>query len=268
MDEQTLSIMTARLEDRGRHPLFARVIDEYLTKLALVGSEAILDLGCGTGMAARAIARYPKVSGPITAIDISSHLVEAGKRLAHDEGLDGRIDFRVGDAHLLGLPEDSFDIVVMHTLISHVADPMTVLIEARRLLKPGTGRLVVFDGDYASWTFATEAADGGESTDRAIQQGLVAQPRVMRAMPRLLATAGFALLSSRAHIVADIGRSDFFAGSLPTFRVLLPRAGQLSEQEANLFIDELERASAENRFFGASNFYTYIARHDAIAHSG
>jgi ubiquinone/menaquinone biosynthesis C-methylase UbiE len=29
----------------------------------------------------------------------------------------------------------------MHTLISHVADPMTVLIEARRLLKPGTGRL-------------------------------------------------------------------------------------------------------------------------------
>jgi predicted TPR repeat methyltransferase len=75
MDERTLSIMTARLEDRGRHPFFNRVIDEYVTELALDGAEALLDLGCGTGIAARAIARHQEVSGPITAIGISAHLV-------------------------------------------------------------------------------------------------------------------------------------------------------------------------------------------------
>ncbi len=55
----------------------------------------------------------------------------------------------------------------MHTLISHVADPASVLAEARRLLRPG-GRLAVFDGDYASLTCATDAPDGGEATDRAV----------------------------------------------------------------------------------------------------
>jgi hypothetical protein len=30
--------------------------------------------------------------------------------------------------------------------------------------------------------------------------------------------------------------------------------------DANAFVDGLERDSAENRFFGASNFYTYLAR--------
>ena len=34
----------------------------------------------------------------------------------------------------------------------------------------------------------------------------------------------------------------------------------MTEAEATAFVDGLERASAENRFFGASNFYTYLAR--------
>jgi hypothetical protein len=36
----------------------------------------------------------------------------------------------------------------------------------------------------------------------------------------------------------------------------------MSQAEADAFVDGLERASAENRFFGASNFYTYVARRD------
>ena len=105
MDAQTLGVIVTRLEARGRHPFFLRAIAEYMDELALAGTESILDLGCGTGVAARAIARRPEVRGPVTAIDISGHLVEAGRRLAEEEGLGGRIDFRVGDAHGLGLPE-------------------------------------------------------------------------------------------------------------------------------------------------------------------
>ncbi|MBP0444809.1 methyltransferase domain-containing protein [Roseomonas sp. SSH11] len=263
MDEQTLGVIATRLEARGRHPFFLRVIDEYMGELSLTAGESVLDIGCGTGVAARAIARRPDMHGPITAIDISEHLVKAGRRLAEEEGLGDRIDFRVGDAHGLGLPEGGFDVVVMHTLISHVADPAAVLAEGKRLLRPGTGRMVVFDGDYASLTLATDAADGGEATDRAVQRGIIAQPRVMRAMPRLLAEAGLGLLWSRAYVVADIGRADYCAPMITSFRVLLPKVGVMTEAEANSFADGLERASAENRFFGASNFYTYLAGRSA-----
>jgi SAM-dependent methyltransferase len=263
MDDQTLAVVAERLEARGRHPFFARAIDDYMDHLALAGPESVIDLGCGTGVAARAIARRPEVEGTVTAIDISPHLVAAAKRLAAEEGLGGRIDFRVGDAHGLGLPEGGFDVVVMHTLVSHVADPAAVLAEGRRLLRPGTGRLVVFDGDYASLTLATDAPDGGEATDRAVQRGMIAQPRVMRSMPRLLAAAGLGLIWSRPYVVADIGRADYCAPMIASFRVLLPKVGAMSQAEADAFVDGLERASAENRFFGASNFYAYVARRGA-----
>ncbi len=260
MDEPTLGVMATRLEARGRHPFFLRAIEEYMDELALTGAESILDIGCGTGVAARAIARRPEVRGRITAIDISPNLVATGRRLADEEGVGDRIDFRVGDAHGLGLPDGGFDIVVMHTLVSHVADPATVLAEGRRLIKLGMGRIVVFDGDYASLTLATDAPDGGEATDRAVQRGIIAQPRVMRAMPSLLAQAGLGLFWSRSYVIADIGRADYCAPMIASLRVLLPKAGAMSEAEATAFVDGLERASEENRFFGASNFYTFIAR--------
>ncbi len=264
MDEGTLAVMAERLEVRGRHPFFVAAIGEYTDRLALAGTEAILDLGCGTGVAARTIARRPDARGPVTATDISPHLVEAGRRHAEQEGLGGRIDFRTGDAHGLGLPEGGFDVVVMHTLISHVADPASVLAEARRLLRPGTGRLVVFDGDYASLTFATDAPDGGEATDRAVQRGLIAQPRVMRAMPRLLAGAGFSLDWSRPFILAEIGRqADYFGGFCAAFRVLLPKAGAMTAAEADAFVGGLERDMAEGRFFGSCAFYAYVALRSA-----
>lgn len=113
----------------------------------------------------------------VTAIDINPHLVEAACRFATEEGSGGRIDFRTGDAH--GLPEGGLDVAVMHTLASPVADPAAVLAEGRRLPKPGTGRLVVFDGDHASLTLATDASDGGETTARTVRQGIIAQPRMM-----------------------------------------------------------------------------------------
>jgi SAM-dependent methyltransferase len=260
MDEATLAVMAERLEIRGKHPFFVAAIGEYTDRLALAGTEAILDLGCGTGVAGRTIARRPDARGPVTATDISPRLVEAGRRLAEQEGLGGRIDFRVGDAHGLELPEGDFDMVVMHTLISHVADRASVLAEARRLLRPG-GRLAVFDGDYASLTSATDAPDGGEATDRAAQSGLIAQPRVMRAMPRLLAGAGFTLDWSRAYILSEIGRrADYFGGFCAAFRVLLPKAGAMAVAEAEAFVDGLERDMAEGRFFGSCNYYAYVAR--------
>jgi ubiquinone/menaquinone biosynthesis C-methylase UbiE len=260
MDAKTLDVMAERLEARGKHPFFARAIGDYMDELGLRGPGSLLDLGCGTGVAARTIARRAEVQGPITAIDISPHLIEAARHLAEQEGLGGRIDFRTGDAHGLGLPDGGFDVVVMHTLISHVANPAAVLAEGRRLLRPGTGRLVVFDGDYASLTMATDAPDGGEATDRAVQQGIIAQPRVMRAMPRLLANTVLDLIWSHAYVVADIGRADYFAPLITSLRVLLPKVGVMTEAEADVFADALDRASDENRFFGASNFYTYMAQ--------
>jgi ubiquinone/menaquinone biosynthesis C-methylase UbiE len=263
-DEKSLLAIAARLEARAKHGFFRQVVGDYLSALELSGSESVLDLGCGTGAIARMIASRDDCNGRITAIDISPYLVETGKRLASEEGLAGKIDFLTGDAHSMSELRGQFDVLIMHTLVSHVVDPSTVLHEARRLLHP-EGRIVVFDGDFDSLTYATDAPDGGAETDRLQAIAGHTQGRVMRLMPRLLSDNGFRLEWSRAYVAADIGRADFWSSSLPALRVLLPSAGVMSEREAGDYVDKLESASMNNTFFASCNFYTMIARGNQTA---
>ncbi|AXF05499.1 methyltransferase domain-containing protein [Paraburkholderia hospita] len=258
-DEKSLLAIAARLEARAKHSFFQQVVGDYLGALALGGNESVLDLGCGTGAIARMIASRDDRIGRVTAIDISPYLVETGKRLASEEGLADKITFLTGDAHSIDELQSQFDVLIMHTLVSHVVDPSTVLQEARRLLHPD-GRIVVFDGDFESLTYATDAPDGGAETDRLQAIAGHTQGRVMRLMPRLLSDNGFRLEWSKAYVAADIGRSDFWSSTLPALRVLLPSAGVMSEREASDYVDKLESASLKNTFFASCNFYTMIAR--------
>jgi hypothetical protein len=82
----------------------------------------------------------------------------------------------------------------------------------------------------------------------------------MRQMPWMLNQNGFRLEWSRAYVAADIGRADFWKSSLSTFRTLLPKSGVMSVDDANEYVDGLERASANGAFFASCNLYTMIAR--------
>ena len=73
----------------------------------------------------------------------------------------------------------SSSIVTMHTLISHVDDPTQVLREAHRVVRPG-GTVAVFDGDYASLTFAYPDHAVATAVEQRLIQLIVANPRIMR----------------------------------------------------------------------------------------
>jgi len=122
LDEPILEVMATRLEARYARPEFQRMMVEYLELMRIDQADTVLDVGCGTGVAARYIAGRPNFTGRVTAVDISDHLLENGRRLAQEQGIDSYIDFRQGDSRRLNLPDNSFDAVVAHTLISHVDD--------------------------------------------------------------------------------------------------------------------------------------------------
>ncbi len=148
-DDATLQRVVDRMELRGRDPRFVKMRADYLEAADLGSASSFLDLGCGTGIDARAAARRPEFKGVASGIDLSPGMIEAGKRFAADEGVAQRVDLRAGDAASVGLPDASFDVVVASTLVSHVDSPPDVIAEAARLLAPG-GRLVIFDADFAS----------------------------------------------------------------------------------------------------------------------
>jgi ubiquinone/menaquinone biosynthesis C-methylase UbiE len=258
LDDATLDVLTARLEARGKHPRFETMMREYLDAMAIDSAQCVLDLGCGTGVVARTIARRPPFAGRVVGVDRSPHLVAAASRLAGEEGISERVAFRTGDSHTLELRDMEFDAVVAHTLFSHLEDPRSVLTEIVRVLQPG-GKVGIFDGDYASMTFASDDPAVGKATDEMIINAIVTNPRVMRQMPQLLQEAGLGLTAAFAYIVADIGRADFWDGSVKSLIRLLPKAGAMTESQAEAWAAAMLARSEQGTFFGASNYYGFVA---------
>lgn len=105
--------------------------------LAARPGERILEVGVGTGLS---LPLYPR-GCRVTGIDISdAMLARARSRLEQLDGVDAEL--RRMDAGRLDYPDDCFDRVFAPYVMSVVPDPVAVMSEIRRVLKPG-GRLVV-----------------------------------------------------------------------------------------------------------------------------
>ncbi|HTT36309.1 MAG TPA: methyltransferase domain-containing protein [Burkholderiales bacterium] len=258
LDDPTLDALVARLEARGRHPRFLAMLHEYLDAMAIDSAATVVDLGCGSGVVARTIARRPGFAGRVTGIDRSPYLIAAAGDFARREGVDRAVEFRTGDSHALALPDAAFDAVVAHTLLSHVEDPRAVMQEIARLVKPG-GRAAIFDGDYASLTYGGGDPIHAKAMDETIVDALTTNPRVMREMPQLLRDCGLTLVKSFAYVIADIGKADYFAPGIQALLRLLPSAGATTESEARDWVAAMMKRSDEGTYFGASNFYSYVA---------
>jgi len=98
----------------------------------------LLDIGCATGIfVAQAMTDWRAVG-----TDVSL----AACRVARQRGL----DVVVSDAARLPLASGSHDVVTLWDTLEHLPDPLAVLGEVARILRPG-GSLVLSTGDVSSW---------------------------------------------------------------------------------------------------------------------
>ena len=251
-----------RLEFRANDPAFVQMLDNYLKGLRLEPGARGLDLGCGTGVVSRALARRENFSGALIGIDFSDALVAAARGLANQEGVGDRIEFRVGDSHALDDAAGSYDVVIAHTLVSHVVDPAKVVAEASRVLRPG-GTLAVFDGDYASLTYGAGARSANAAMVDAILSAVVANPHVLRGFPTILQSAGLQLEAFLPHVYAEAGVGSFFINLAESYVPVVVSVGTIARDEADRWLAVQRDASTGGTFFGACNYYTYLARRPA-----
>lgn len=259
MDPDGIEKIVDRLEFRGNDPAFTKMRDAYLEQIQLGPNARVLEIGCGTGVVARALAKRSGFNGTIVGSDFSVALIDAARRLAAEEGVGDRIDFRVGDSHGLEDPDDHYDAVIAHTLISHVVDPTAVITETARVVRPG-GRIIFFDGDYASLVFgAGDAKTNGEIVD-GILAAIVANPNVMRQLPALLQAAGLDIDALLPHVLAEVGEASFFASMTDSYVPIAVKAGVLNKDKAVRWLAGQREATLKSNFFGSCNFYSYVAR--------
>ena len=109
----------------------------------LVGAGAAADLGCGPGYLAVELAhRAPGLH--VTGVDLSDAMLTQAIANARLAGVAHQTDFRTADAAALPFPDASLDLVVSTLSLHHWDDPVPIVNEVARVLRPG-GAFLLFD---------------------------------------------------------------------------------------------------------------------------
>ncbi|HEX6323253.1 MAG TPA: methyltransferase domain-containing protein, partial [Vicinamibacterales bacterium] len=116
-------------------PLAATLVETA----GLRAGERVLDVACGTGVVTRLAAQQVGPTGDVTGVDLNPGML-AVAREATPPGMP--IAWHEASAETLGLPGDTYDVVLCQMGLQFFADKEGALREMRRVLKPG-GRLVL-----------------------------------------------------------------------------------------------------------------------------
>ncbi len=126
----------------------AKVI-AFLERAGVAVGGRVLDAGCGGGGMPLSLAEH---ADAVVGIDPINRFGDAGRTLARERGVDG-LSFVLADGMALPFRDQTFDLVLSHAVIEHVADAPRYLREGRRVLKP-SGRYYLSTAPYLSFAGA------------------------------------------------------------------------------------------------------------------
>ena len=215
----------------------------------------VLEVGCGTGVLTRVLAALAEVD-TVVGVDLAPSLLEKARERAAD--LPG-IRFEQADARSLPFADESFDVAVFDSTLSHVPEPDRALAEAFRVLRPG-GCLAAFDGDYATTTVALDDHDPVQVCVDAMMAYSVNDRRVMRRLPTLARDSGFQLMRTGSHGFVETGDGGYMLSVIDRGADILLASGRIGEELAAALKAEARRRATAGEFFGHIAYASLIAR--------
>ena len=108
----------------------------------LADGDALLDVGCGIGGAARYLAQTTGAS--VTGVDLTPEFIEAAIKLSDLVGMGGQINFKVGSATELPFMDNMFDAVTMLHVGMNIEDKNQLMRELGRVCR-SQGTVVIYD---------------------------------------------------------------------------------------------------------------------------
>jgi ubiquinone/menaquinone biosynthesis C-methylase UbiE len=123
-------------DTRFRPELLELWLPHFIEFAGLAAQQRVLDLGCGTGGFARAMAQ--RLQAEVIGVDVAAHLLRYAAAQSHALPL----RWVLGQAEALPLADQTVDRVLMSLVLHQIAHRQQALQEVYRVLRPG-GRVLV-----------------------------------------------------------------------------------------------------------------------------
>ncbi len=255
--------LAARLERRARAADEVAARAAYLDLLGLEPGQRVLDVGCGTGVVTRDVARRIAPHGRAIGLDPGPGFLTIARDLAEREGLGALVEFREGDALVLPFHDAEFDAVLAATVLSHIPDGERAVPEMVRVVRRG-GRVGIFDLDTDSLILA--------HPDRALTRRIVAAHSdhgvtngwLGRRLPGLLTGAGLHEVQVRAFTPLEQDPTGFYAGTAERAAELAAQIGAITDAERHRWLETLRAEQAAGRFLAGRTHLFVWGRRPAI----
>ena len=151
VDNSAHQFLIQFFEDVSVFPPAVEGFEIQLKSLDIKEGDHVLDVGCGIGIQALAMAELAGASGRVVGTDLSNMMIEVARGKAASYDLP--VEFLTADAVAQPFPDGSFDCIRTERVLMYIKDARVVLKEFKRLLRPG-GRVVIFDFDWDAMVIA------------------------------------------------------------------------------------------------------------------
>ncbi|MCO5949108.1 methyltransferase domain-containing protein [Mucilaginibacter flavidus] len=145
VDQSQTGFLIKFLEDVHRCETVQEGFAKQLAWLNIQPGQHVLDVGCGIGDQAFAMAKLTGKTGSVTGTDISTAMITMAQHRHAMTHLP--LQVLVAPAARQPFAEDSFDIIRTERVLMYLKNIEEVFVEYTRLLKPG-GKLLIFDVDW------------------------------------------------------------------------------------------------------------------------
>lgn len=128
---QVIASAARTYEDFFVPALFGQWPDRILTASDLGPGDDVLDIGCGTGVLARAAARSLGANGSVTGVDVNNDMLTVASDTPEV------VSWRCAPAEQLPFGDDSFDRVLSQFALMFFDDRPAAVAEMARVCRPG-----------------------------------------------------------------------------------------------------------------------------------